>query len=81
MFFKIKQKLIRSLICPEFLFKRKTSKCSKTGKKPELKGKSCLNAKPQSVIKQALIATTQIPQNLQSINTVEELTGECTFAL
>ena len=59
MFFKIKQKLIRSLICPEFL----------------------LNAKPQSAIKQDLIAATPIPQNLQSINTVEELTGECTFAL
>ena len=25
----------------------KTSKWSKTGKKPEFKGKSCLNAKPQ----------------------------------
>ena len=47
MFFKIKQKLIRSLICPEFLFKRKTSKWSKTGKKPKFKGKSCLNAKPK----------------------------------
>ena len=47
MFFKIKQKLIRSLIYPEFLFKRKTSKWLKTGKKPEFKGKSCLNAKPQ----------------------------------